>query len=226
MNGIPWWYFQSHGGALDGRTLPRIDPDDVMLRTVGAERAAGGVIYSACDTVAPGVVHVETAHGRLFLGRPDGGASDTLEALAAAMRDDDFTIEVTPHIRRAIWAKLQMNICSGLFGALANSAPKWIYAEPACEAAVRLLVAEAGAIADAMGCPTGFDADKLFAMVRNLQHKASIVQDLENGRPMEFDAMFGAPLEFAHLMKVPAPTLELLTALVKIRAREAGCYEG
>jgi 2-dehydropantoate 2-reductase len=62
--------------------------------------------------------------------------------------------------------------------------------------------------------------------VRTLQHKASIVQDLENGRPMEFDAMFGAPLEFAHLMKVPAPTLELLVALVRIRAREAGCYEG
>jgi len=226
MNGIPWWYFQRHGGELEGRKLPRIDPDDVVLRTVGTERVAGGVIYCACDTVAPGVVHVETAHGRLVLGRPDGRISDGLEALAVAMRDDDFTVEVTPHIRRTIWAKLQMNICSGLFGSLANSAPKWIYAEPACEAAVRKLVAEAGAIAEAMGCPTGFDADKLFAMVRNLEHKASIAQDLDKGRPMEFDAMFGAPLEFAQLMKVPAPTLELLTALVKIRAREAGCYQG
>src|SRR5262245_56820950 len=26
MNGIPWWYFYKHGGPLDGRRLPRIDP--------------------------------------------------------------------------------------------------------------------------------------------------------------------------------------------------------
>ena len=27
MNGIPWWYFHSHGGALDGTHLQRLDPD-------------------------------------------------------------------------------------------------------------------------------------------------------------------------------------------------------
>ncbi len=26
MNGIPWWYFHAHGGPMEGRRLPRLDP--------------------------------------------------------------------------------------------------------------------------------------------------------------------------------------------------------
>ena len=32
MNGIPWWYFHAHGGALDGRQLPLLDPDGALWR--------------------------------------------------------------------------------------------------------------------------------------------------------------------------------------------------
>jgi 2-dehydropantoate 2-reductase len=226
MNGIPWWYFHAHGGPFDGRRLPRIDPDDVMLKTVGADRTIGGVIFAGCDVVAPGVVHVETPRTRLILGRPDGRPSSDIEALAAHLRDDDFVVEPTAHIRRGIWSKLQMNICSGLMGCLTNASPRWSYSQPACEQAVRRLCTEAGAIADAMGCPTGFDADKLLTRVRNQVHKTSIAQDLENGRPMEFDSMFGAPLDMARLMSVPTPTFDLLAELVKVRARVAGSYDG
>jgi 2-dehydropantoate 2-reductase len=226
MNGIPWWYFHAHGGPFDGRRLPRIDPGDIMLKSVGVERTIGGVIFAGCDVVEPGVVHVETPKTRLILGRPDGRPSPDIEMLAEHLRDDDFIVEPTAHIRRRIWSKLQMNICSGLFGCLTNAAPKWSYSEPACEHGVRRLCAEAGAIADAMGCPTGFDADKLLARVRHQSHKTSIAQDLGNGRPMEFDSMFGAPLDMARLMSVPTPTFDLLAELVKVRARVAGSYDG
>ena len=73
-------------------------------------------------------------------------------------------------------------------------APKWAYAEPACEVGVRSLVGEIGAIAEAMGCATGVTADKLLAAASNQTHKASIGQDLVNGRPMEFDAIFARRL--------------------------------
>ena len=36
--------------------------------------------------------------------------------------------------------------------------------------------------------------------------------------------LFDAPLALAHLAGVPAPTLELLVALCKARARTAGLY--
>ena len=58
-----------------------------------------------------------------------------------------------------------------------------------------------------------------------MDHKPSILQDLELGRPMEIDGMFDAPLALAHLAGVEVPTLELLVALCKLRARTAGLYK-
>lgn len=223
MNGIPWWYFASHGGTLDGRRLPLIDPGDAMWNAVGPERALGGVILASCDLTAPGAVHVETAKTTLYLGEPAGGTARA-EALAAVLRDEDFSVTAVPDIRQSIWAKLQMNLCSGLFGCLSNSAPSATFGVPAVAEAVKCLAAEAGAIAAAMGHPTQFDAAANIARARNQVHRSSIVQDLDAGRPMEFDAMFGAPQEFARAMGVETPMLDLLVALVEARARAAGAY--
>jgi len=91
---------------------------------------------------------------------------------------------------------------------------------------VRRLAAEIGAIAEAMGHPTGFDIENMIRLQTSQKHKSSIVQDLEKGRPMEFDAVFGAPLEFARRKGLAVPTLEFLTTLVRLRAGAAGAYAG
>ena len=55
QNGIPWWYFHAHGGALDDRRLSRLDPDDALWRTVGPDRAIGGIFWPACVGAKSGV---------------------------------------------------------------------------------------------------------------------------------------------------------------------------
>jgi 2-dehydropantoate 2-reductase len=227
MNGIPWWYFLGQGGELEGRRLPRIDPDDRIRNTVAIERVLGGVFYGGCDIEAPGVVQVESRQTRLTFGRPDGAASPAAEALAAALTDTDFRVEVVSDIRRVIWSKLQVNLASGLFGALAGAAPRDIWGnDPVCAEAVRRLVDEVRAVAAAMGWPTTLTADALLDATRTQAHKSSIVQDLEAGRPMELEATFAAPQEIARLAVVPTPTLDLLLALVRVRARASGAWSG
>ena len=44
------------------------------------------------------------------------------------------------------------------------------------------------------------------------------------GRPMEIDGIFDAPLELARMVGVATPTLDLLVAMAKVRARAAGLY--
>jgi 2-dehydropantoate 2-reductase len=46
------------------------------------------------------------------------------------------------------------------------------------------------------------------------------------GRPMEIDALYTVPLDLARMMGVPTPTLDLLAALIKVKAREKGLYSG
>ena len=224
MNGIPWWYLHGAGGPLEGKRLARLDPGDALLNTVGIERAIGGVIYGGCDAVAPGVARVEAAQTRLILGHPDDRKSSSLDALAAALRADDFIVEASANIRRDVWAKLQVNIISGLFACLTDQSLREAYDETLCQAAVRSLVDEIVALAAAMGCATGFNTDRLAGQVRGQQRKTSIALDLELHRPIEFDAMFGAPLELARLLNVPTPTFDLLAGLLKLRATAAGSY--
>jgi 2-dehydropantoate 2-reductase len=73
--------------------------------------------------------------------------------------------------------------------------------------------------------PSG-NHEKRIEHSKGIDHKPSILQDLELGRPMEIDGIFDAPLELARMVGVPTPTLDLLVAMAKVRARAAGLYQG
>jgi 2-dehydropantoate 2-reductase len=224
MNGIPWWYFDDLPGPHQGTSLPRIDPGDALRRALGPGRAIGGVVYSASAVTAPGVIEVEQPKSRVILGEPDGSMSDRVLMLAGLITKGGISGEPTPAIRTEIWNKLISNLAGGTLAVLTGSAPKGVYVEPAVEQAALRMMQEAATIAQALGADPTTDHTRRIAGQRSMDHKPSILQDLELGRPMEIDGMFDAPLALAHLAGVEAPTLELLVALCKLRARTAGLY--
>ena len=57
------------------------------------------------------------------------------------------------------------------------------------------------------------------------QHKTSMLQDYELGRPMEIDAILMAPLWFARSANVPAPVTESVVALAAHKAAAKGLYD-
>ena len=224
MNGIPWWYFDHLPGPHAGTSLPRIDPGDVLRRALGPGRAIGGVVYSASAVTSPGVVVVEQPKSRVILGEPDGTLSDRVLTLSGLISKGGISGKATPAIRNEIWNKLISNLAGGTLAVLTGSAPANIYVEPATEHAALRMMHEAATIAQALGAdPTTNHAQRVGGQ-RSMDHKPSILQDLELGRPMEIDGMFDAPLALAHLAGVEVPTLELLVALCKLRARSAGLY--
>ena len=226
MNGIPWWYWHAHGGPHDGTPLPLLDPGGALAAGAGLHRAVGGVVYSSCTVAAPGVVVVDNPGGRLVLGEPDGSLSARVDALAGPLRAGGMTVDVTPRIRDAVWAKLLMNLGSGPLGVLTASAPRDFYKEPASQLATRHILAEAAALAAAMGCPVAPDVEGQLRRGGGSGHKTSILQDLELGRPMEIDALYTVPLQMAREAGVAMPVLDLLAGLTRARARAAGLYKG
>jgi 2-dehydropantoate 2-reductase len=225
MNGIPWWYFDDLPGPLQGRTLPRIDPDDALRMALGPGRAIGGVVYSASAVTAPGVVEVEQAKSRVILGEPDGSLSERLTTLTGLITAGGISGEATPAIRTEIWTKLLSNLAGGTLAVLTGCAPKLVYQEPAAEQAALRMMQETVAIARALGAEPVVNYAQRIATHRAMDHKPSILQDLELGRPMEIDGMFDAPLELAHQAGVAVPTLELLVALCKLRGKASGLYK-
>ncbi len=224
MNGIPWWYFDHLPGPHQGKSLPRIDPGDALRQALGPGRTLGGVVYSASAVTAPGVIEVEQPKSRVILGEPDGTMSDRVRTLSDLITKGGISGEATPAIRTEIWNKLISNLAGGTLAVLTGGAPKGAYIEPAVQQAALRMMQEAAAIAQALGADPATDHARRIAGQRSMDHKPSILQDLELGRPMEIDGMFDAPLVLAHMAGVAAPTLELLVALSKLRARTAGLY--
>lgn len=223
-NGIPWWYFMRHGGAAEGRRIPLLDPGRVIERLVGIERTLGGVVYSASEVLAPGVVKSEHADIRLFLGEPDGSISERARMIAGFIEAGGMPCPVVNDIRHRVWGKLMGNITSGPLCILSRSHMKATLADQAVfDAAVRI-AEEGAALALAYGFDLATAAESRMRRSANITHKPSILQDLELGRAMEIDALFTVPLQMAKEAGVPMPTFELTARLATQAARAAGLY--
>lgn len=223
MNGIPWWYFDRHGGPHDGLRLPEIDPGGALRTAIGIERTIGGVVYSATEVLAPGVVHSEHANNRVILGEIDGRVSARAEGIAAVLRAGGIDSPVTPNIRLEIWNKLLGNLSNGPLSVLSRRGVRDTYADPLLRQAGLRSAAEGRAIARALGIEVP-DSTMERISKTNMAHKPSILQDLELGRPMEIDGIFATPLKLARLVGVETPQLDLLVALVKQSGRASGLY--
>lgn len=222
MNGLPWWYFVRNGGPRDGMRLEKLDPGNLLSDAVAPERVIGGVIYSAADVTAPGVVRVANPSGRLILGEPDGSVSDRVQALAETIRAGGLEVSISAAIRDDVWTKIISNMISAPLAIAAQTPLSDLYAEPACARAAFSVVAEMTAVARAFGANPSADADKEIARGQVLKRKPSVLQELERGRPNEVESLFEAPLALARMAGVDTPTTDLLVTLARLRARAAG----
>jgi 2-dehydropantoate 2-reductase len=221
QNGVPWWYFYQLPGPLQGHRLASVDPGGHIWRTIGPERAIGCVVYPACEVVGPGVVrHVRG--DRFSLGEPGGDRSRRLERLARALVAAGLRAPQRSRIRGEIWLKILGNVALNPLSVLTRATLAEIEAQPETKAFARAVMKEAAAVAAALGehPAVGLDA-RLAGAAEVGDHKTSMLQDLEAGRPLEIDALTGAVRELAQLTGVATPNLNALDGMVRLLAAAA-----
>ncbi len=225
MNGIPWWYFHAHGGALDDRQLASVDPHGALWRAVGPKRAIGAVFWPACSVPLPGVVRLLTGAGSgTVFGEPSNTTTPRLHALAAAFRAAGLPVTLTEDIRALIWRKLAFNLSAGPLCVLTETPVMDTHTEQPLIDCSGQVLAEAIAVAAAMGITLDMDIPAIAEMNKSLAHRPSILQDLTAGRPMEIEALYGVPLEMARMAGVATPMLDVLVSLIKVKARARGLW--
>ncbi len=223
-NGVPWWYFHEHGGALAGTRLETVDPGGIQWQMIGPERAIGCVVYPAAEAVAPGVIrHISL--NRFSLGEPDGSRSDRVRRLSDALKAAGFSAPVRPRIRDEIWLKLWGNLSFNPVSVLTGATLEQMAHDPLVRPVIAALMAEAQSVGEALGVTFGLSRDKRIEGAGKVgAHRTSMLQDLDAGRKMEIDALVCAVQELARLVRVDTPAIDAVAGLVKMRARVDGLY--
>lgn len=224
QNGVPWWYFHGVGGPLEGTRLNAVDPGGAIWQRIGPDRVIGSVVYPAVEVDAPGLIrHVEGK--RFSLGEPSGERSERVTLLAEEMVKAGLQAPVREDIRSEIWVKLWGNLSFNPISALTGSTLAAIVADDGTRALARTMMLEAQAIGESLGVRFPISVDRRIKGAGDVgEHKTSMLQDLERGRPMEIDALVSAVQELGRLTDKPTQTIDAVLALVRRLAVERGCY--
>jgi len=219
QNGIPYWYFHKHPGALAGHTLQSVDPDGRIARSIGADRVLGCVVYPASELVSPGVVrHIEG--DRFPLGELDGSISQRAQRVSDAFVRGGFKAPLLADIRSEIWLKLWGNLVFNPVSALTRATLQDICRFAPTRELAASLMREAQQVAAKLGVAFRVSIDKRIAGAEKVgAHKTSMLQDIEAGREPEIEALVGSVVELARLTDTPTPHIDAVYALALLLGR-------
>jgi 2-dehydropantoate 2-reductase len=219
QNGIPWWYFQSHPGPLANTTLESVDPGGVIAAAIAPERVVGCVVYCSTEIVEPGVIrHIEGT--RFAIGEPDGSRSERCGAISQAFVAGGLKCPVETNLREQIWLKLIGNVAFNTATALTGATLGELGESAELVAVLRAVMEECAGVASRLGVELPVSIDRrLEAGIAVGDHKTSMLQDLEAGKPLETGCLSGAVLELAERLGVDAPHTRTLHACVDLLDR-------
>jgi 2-dehydropantoate 2-reductase len=216
QNGIPWWYFQNHGGQFDGLRLERLDPGGVIASAIEPRRIVGSLAYFATDIVEPGVIH-HTEGNRISFGEPDGSRSERLKKITEPLVAAGFRCPITTRFRHEVWVKLLGNVAFNPISALTGATLDRMLRHPDTNRLIRDVMTETGEVAGRLGIELPVSIDQRMAGAEKVgAHKTSMLQDREAGRPMEIEAVVGAVVELGERLGVPLPATRAVYACVKL----------
>jgi 2-dehydropantoate 2-reductase len=226
QNGLPWWYFQHHGGPYEGKRLETCDPTGEISAAIDPARIVGCVVYPAGEVIAPGVVkHVEG--DRFPVGELDGNESDRVKRVSETFTKAGFKAPVLNNIRAEIWLKLWGNMSFNPISALTHATLVDICQYPLTRDLAAQMMTEAQVVANKLGIEFRVPLEKRIAGAEKVgKHKTSTLQDVEHGRTLELDTIIGSVIELGKLVGVPTPHIETVFALTKLLDKTLGDEKG
>lgn len=210
QNGVPWWYFSGE------QRIERVDPGGVIAAAIEPHRVVGSIVYISTEIVEPGVIR-HIAGDRISIGEPDGSRSERCRLISHALVAAGLRCPITTHIREEIWVKILGNIAFNPISALTGATLAAMTRDPEVAQLVRNIMREAEAVAAGMGMKLPVSIEQRIAGVEKVgEHKTSMLQDWEAGRPLELEPIVGAVVELADKLGIAMPHTRAVYACTRL----------
>lgn len=192
--------------------------EEYLADLFGGERIIGGVAFLCSNRGEPGHIH-HTAAGRIIIGEYQVIDQGRIELLADCFRAAGIDCKTTGDLKKTRWEKLVWNIPYNGLCALLQQSVDLLMKTPATRSLVRNLMIEVITAANAQGLskaiPEGY-ADSMLEFTDGMGvYKPSMQIDREEGRELEIQAIFRAPLEYGRQQGINMPRVEMLATLLE-----------
>ena len=205
-----------------------VDNPGKIARLWGAHRTLAGVVYIAAQVSEPGVIK-HSAGGRIVLGPLEAPNQETGRKVQFVLAAANVPCDVSSEIRTVLWKKLAWNSPFCALSCLLRMTVGEVLASNSLKDLIRNCIEE---VQDAAQC-RGIDLPSSIAQETvDFSHslggaKPSMLQDLEAGKPLEYEALNGIVVKVLHQAGKRAPINEIFYSALKyidqgLRSKQSG----
>src|SRR5208282_3113091 len=124
---------------------------------------------------------------------------------------------ITTRIRHEIWVKVLGNASFNPLSALTRATLVQMARDPGVSTLIRNIMQEVEAVSHKLGMQLPVSIDQRMAGAEKVgEHKTSMLQDLEAGRPMELEALVGAIVELGERVGLAMPYAQTVYSCAKL----------
>jgi 2-dehydropantoate 2-reductase len=193
-----------------------IDNPDKLAARWGKARTLAGVVYLGAFVAEPGVVR-HSAGGRIVLGDLAGATSAAAKRIEQVLSGAQIPCALSAEIRKVMWTKLVWNAPFCALSCLARAnVEEIVESEPLHKLAADCMeeVREAARSAGIELPPSVIE--ETFEFSQGLgDFKPSMLQDLEAGKPLEYEALNGIVVGLLEQKGKRAPINEISYGVLK-----------
>ena len=196
-----------------------------VLAAFGHERTLGARVITGFALAGPGLSTITVCADAIHLG-PSGGGEIPKSAtrLAEALAQAGHPTVAVDDIHPSLFAKLLYNCTLNPLGALLGVHYGALGEREETRQVMNQVIEETWEVIAALGGHTPWTSPAAYREVfystllpATFDHRASMLQDLENGKPTEVEALVGYVTAQGQRLGVATPSCELLTNLVKFK---------
>ena len=186
--------------------------EEFLAQHFGAERVMGGLCFICLNRISPGLIeHLD--YGHLNLGELAGVAKERTHNLAREFSQCGVECRVVDNLMEERWRKLVWNIpFNGLTIAAGGITTADILRDDSLRSVAIALMNEV--VVGAESCGYNLPIDVVLEQIKRTEamgaYKPSTLLDLEAGRALEVEAIWGEPLRRAQAQGAAMPRLEQL----------------
>jgi 2-dehydropantoate 2-reductase len=197
-----------------------VENEELLCQFFPRECVMGGNSRVGAQIIAPGKL-LHTALGVIEYGELDGRMTPRAEKLKAIFERAGILGELSGDLLAIRWYKLMGNNSTNSVSALTRTTLGQMLEDPDGYRLVRTLMLETLAVGRAEGAKVSdervdWQLDQIYKAINAHAIKTSTLQDLEKGKPLEYEAISGAVLRAARRHDLQVPATETVYTLLKL----------